>query len=69
MPGKPSNEDLEQRIIELEEEILKKRNAEEALRESEEKYCNIFEHAGLQGIADNDNPVLENREIRAMECL
>ena len=43
MPGKPSNEDLEQRIIELEEEILKKKNAEEALRESEEKYRSLVE--------------------------
>ena len=43
MPRKPTHEELEQRIQELEKEISKFKRAEEALRESEEKYRNLFD--------------------------
>jgi len=43
MAKKPTYEELEQRAKELEEEAVKRKRTEEALRESEEKYRNILE--------------------------
>jgi diguanylate cyclase (GGDEF)-like protein/PAS domain S-box-containing protein len=45
MTEKPTYEDLEQRIRELEEEYNKGKQGEEALRESEAKYRNVVENA------------------------
>ncbi len=45
MTGKPTYEDLERIIQELEEESIKGRQAEDALRESEAKYRNVVENA------------------------
>ncbi len=43
MPKRPSYEELKQRVKELERETAKPKRAEEALRESEEKYRTILE--------------------------
>ena len=43
MPRKPTYEKLEQRIQELEKEASEFKRAEEALRESEERYRNLFD--------------------------
>ena len=43
MPRKPTYEELEQRIKALKEEASEFKRAEEALRESEEKYRNLFD--------------------------
>ena len=43
MSKRPTHEELEQRLKELEEEALERNQAEEALKESEEKYRRIFE--------------------------
>ena len=43
MPKRPSYEELGQRVKELERETVKRKRAEEALRESEEKYRTILE--------------------------
>ena len=45
MAKKPTYEELEQRIKELENEALEPKRAEEALRESEEKYRALFERS------------------------
>lgn len=45
MTEKPTYQDLEKRISVLEEESIKGRQAEEALRESEAKYRNVVENA------------------------
>lgn len=49
MPKKPSYEEMEQRIKELEQVEYKLKTAEKALRESEERYKNFFDNslAGL----------------------
>jgi len=45
MAKKPTYEELEQRIRELEEEVTKRERADEALRESEAKYRQLVKHA------------------------
>ena len=45
MSGKPTYEELEQRVNELEKRVSKTKQTEEALRESEERYRAIFEGA------------------------
>ena len=44
MTSRPSYEELEQRVRELEKEAVGRTKAEEALRESEEKYRSLFEN-------------------------
>ncbi len=44
MARKPTCEELEQRIRELEKEFAKRKQAEDELRESEEKYRSILEN-------------------------
>jgi len=43
MPKKPTYEELEQRVKELENEALERKRVEEALRESEQRYRTLFE--------------------------
>lgn len=43
MGKKPTYEDLEQRVKELEEKVVKGKRSEEALRESDEKYRTVLE--------------------------
>jgi PAS domain S-box-containing protein len=50
MNEKPTHEELEQRIRDLEEEMVKGKQAEEALRESETRYRGLFENM-LNGFA------------------
>ena len=45
MGEKPTYEELEQRVKELENEAFERKRAEEALRESEEQYRTLFENA------------------------
>ena len=47
MSGKPTYEELEQRIEELENEVLKQAQAAGALRESEERFRLAFENANI----------------------
>jgi two-component system, cell cycle sensor histidine kinase and response regulator CckA len=55
MDRKPSYEELEQRINELEKESGKRKRAEDALREREELFRAIFNNAGVGiGIADKN---------------
>ena len=44
MKAKPTYEDLEKRVQDLEQKITEGRTAEEALRRSEEKYRSILEN-------------------------
>jgi len=46
MEAKPSYEELEQRVKELEKETIKRRQTDEALKESEKRYRMLFEKAG-----------------------
>ena len=50
MAKKPTYEELEQRVKELENEALERKPAEEALRESEQRYRSLFENM-LNGFA------------------
>lgn len=45
MAKKPTYEELEQRIKELEKEAIKRKQAEEALKESEERYSTLFDRS------------------------
>ncbi len=45
MVNKPSYEEMEQRVKELEKESIRRKKAEEALRESEERYRDLYEIA------------------------
>jgi PAS domain-containing protein len=44
MVRKPTYEELEQRVKELEKEAINAKKAEEALRESEERYRSLIEN-------------------------
>ncbi len=44
MSGKPTYEELEQRVRELEEETNRRKRAEKELIDSEERYRNIIEN-------------------------
>lgn len=64
MTRKPTYEDLEKRIRFLEEESIKGKRAEEALRESEEKYRTLVEQANEAIIiAQNGLFVFANRRM------
>jgi two-component system, cell cycle sensor histidine kinase and response regulator CckA len=73
MADKPTYQELEKRVQELEEEILKKKDAEEASRESEEKYRILFEKANIaifvvqDGIIKSPNPKILELLGRAEE--
>ena len=43
MAGKPTYEELEQRVKELEREAVKRKQVEEALREGEKKYRSLVD--------------------------
>jgi PAS domain S-box-containing protein len=64
MGEKPSCEELEQRIKELEDELFKCRHAQETLRKSEEKYSKLVENS-LTGIyVDQDEKIIfANRRL------
>ena len=60
MANKPSYEELEQRIRELENEAVRGKQAEEALGEREEQYRNLFENAPLGlGIGDEHGNIID----------
>jgi PAS domain S-box-containing protein len=53
MPDKPSYEELEQRVKELEKEVLGRKQVDDALRESENHFRTLIEQAG-DGVLVND---------------
>ena len=58
MAGKPTYEELEQRVKDLEKEALEHKRVEEVLRESEEKYSKLVENS-LTGIyIDQDEKIV-----------
>ena len=66
MTSRPSYEELKQRVRELEKEAVGRKKAEEALRESEEKYRSLFENVQdvyyevtLDGIILEVSPLIE----------
>ena len=61
MVRKPTYEELEQRVKEFDEEVIKHKQAKEALRESEEKYRNLFENSTVGiDIATKSGKILES---------
>jgi len=54
MNKKPTYEELEQRVKELEKEAILRKRAEEALKESEDKYRAIFESTGTATIMSEE---------------
>ena len=54
MAKKPTYEELEERVKELENEALERKQAEEALRKSEEKYRTLLENAGQAVLVAQD---------------
>jgi len=68
MPEKPTYEELEQRIQELEQAGSKRKLAKEALQESEEKYSRLFHHSN-DGIFIHDldaNIIDANQKVLAL---
>ena len=66
MGHKPSYENFKQRVKNLEKEVVARRQAEEALKESEHKYCRIFQNiqdvyyeASIEGIILELSPSIE----------
>jgi len=58
MARKPTYDELEQRVKELEKETLEHKRVEEVLRESEEKYSKLVENS-LTGIyIDQDEKIV-----------
>lgn len=62
MPEKPTYKELEQRVLELEKSDLKRKKAEDALRESEERFRRFFMNAPLpyQSLDENGNIIEVN---------
>ncbi|MGC9964123.1 MAG: PAS domain S-box protein [Syntrophobacteraceae bacterium] len=60
MHHKPSCEELERRVLELEKELLIRTRAVEALRESEERYRMIFNHSPLGIMHFDERGVIVN---------
>ena len=61
MPEKPTYEELEKRVKELEKETVEREQVEEALRESEEKYRTLFKNANEAiYVAQNERIVFAN---------
>ncbi len=55
MPKKPTYEELEQRVLELEKADSKRKHTEHALRESEERFRKLFQkHSAVNLIIDPD---------------
>ena len=54
MATKPTYEELERRVQALQEEVLKRKQAEKAFRESEEKY-GIFVETANEGAYSGDS--------------
>jgi len=68
MPDKPSYEELEQRVRELEKSNFEIKRVEEALRESEALFRNLFEHhAAVQLIIDPDSGNIIDANDAAVE--
>jgi PAS domain S-box-containing protein len=64
MDKKPTNEEMEQRIKELEVKALEGRQAEEVLRESEARYRSIFEHTGAATVIIEEDTTLSMANTR-----
>jgi len=67
MTEKPTYEELEQRIKELEKEGGKRKAAEEALRESEERFRNVYETAPLAFVIWGNNTRVADWNKKAEE--
>ena len=57
MESKPTYEDLEQKVKELEDEAFERKRAEEALRESEEKFKLISEQSLMAIVIVQDDRI------------
>lgn len=58
MAKKPTIEELEQKVKELQNETLRRKRAEEALLQSEERYRTIFESTGTATITGDESTII-----------
>ena len=69
MTGKPTYEELEKRVKELEREAVKREQVEEALKESEEKYKDLYKEAPVGYMEYDSKGCITRVNRRELEML